>query len=72
MIGRLHRWGNSFAIRIPKDEVDRLGLGEGSAVDVNLRPAPATGRVDISDRPTYRDPDRNLSTRVDDILYGEG
>lgn len=57
-------------MRIPKDEVDRLGLGEGSAVDVNLRPM-AEGRVDISDRPTYRDPDPELSMKVDEILYGE-
>lgn len=71
MIGRLQRWGNSLAVRIPKDEVDRLGLGEGSTVDVHLRPAVAEGRVDISDRPTYRDPDPNLSMKVDEILYGE-
>lgn len=69
MIGRLQRWGNSLAVRIPKDEVDRLGLGEGSTVDVSLRPTVAEGRVDISDRPTYRDPD--LSMKVDEILYGE-
>lgn len=57
-------------MRIPKDEVDRLGLGEGSSVDVNLRPVPTEGRIDVSDRPTYRDSDPSLSMKIDDVLYG--
>ena len=70
MIGRLQRWGNSLAVRIPKDEVERLGLGEGSTVDVNLRPVPEE-RNDLAGRPTYRDPDPDISVKVDEILYGE-
>lgn len=72
MIGRLQRWGNSLAVRIPKEEVERLGLGEGSSVDLTVRPAETRGQIDLSDRPTYEDPDRNLSMKVDKILYGDG
>jgi len=71
MMGRLQRWGNSLAVRIPKEEVARLGLGEGSTVDIRLRPATTKGRVDISDCPTYHDPDPDISIKVDEILYGE-
>jgi len=71
MLGKVQRWGNSFAVRIPKNEVDRLGLGEGSTVDVSLRPVATTDRIDISDRPTFRDRDPRLSLHVDDVLYGE-
>lgn len=72
MIGRLQRWGNSLAVRIPKEEVERLGLGEGSTVDLTVRSTGTRARVDISDRPTYRDSDPDLSLKIDEILYGEG
>ena len=71
MLVRLQKWGNSFAVRIPKEEVDRLGLGEGSTVDLDLRLAETVGKIDISDCPTFYDPDPDLSLKVDDILYGE-
>ena len=30
----ISRWGNSLAIRIPKDVLDRAGLHEGDVLDV--------------------------------------
>ena len=30
------RWGNSLAVRLPRQIADVAGLGEGTAVDVNV------------------------------------
>lgn len=30
------RWGNSLALRIPRTVADRLGLGEGRAVELTV------------------------------------
>lgn len=30
----IQKWGNSFAVRLPKDTIDRLGLIEGQSVQV--------------------------------------
>ena len=32
------RWGNSLALRIPRSLADRLGLGEGGAVELSVEP----------------------------------
>jgi antitoxin MazE len=46
------KWGNSLAIRIPKDVVDVLKLKEGDAVEVHV-----TGprRLEIGKAPTPRE-----------------
>lgn len=31
---RVSKWGNSFAVRLPKKLVEKLGLAEGDDVDV--------------------------------------
>jgi antitoxin MazE len=36
MTGELKRWGNSLALRIPKDFLTALGLDEGSKVELEL------------------------------------
>ena len=36
MIGEIKRWGNSLALRIPKDVQAALDLGEGSQVKLEL------------------------------------
>ena len=36
MRGRVSRWGNSLAIRIPSSMKDVVGLDEGSAVDLTV------------------------------------
>lgn len=48
---RVTRWGNSLGIRIPKAIAARIGLGEGSRVEI----AAEGDRIVIStDRPVYR------------------
>lgn len=36
---KIAKWGNSLAVRLPKDVTDRLGLQEGDEID--LRPVGA-------------------------------
>jgi antitoxin MazE len=58
MLVRLARWGTSFGIRIPKDLATRLGLTEGSHVNVTAE----GDRIVISTaRPVYR---------LDELLVG--
>ena len=47
---QVSRWGNSLGLRLPKELAARLGIGEGSRVDVSED----RGRIVISlDRPVY-------------------
>lgn len=34
---RVHRWGNSLAVRIPKTIAQDLGLTSGSGVEISVR-----------------------------------
>lgn len=36
MRARIARWGNSLAVRIPKDCAEELGLAEGGAVEMTV------------------------------------
>lgn len=42
---RVSKWGNSLAVRIPKDVVDALGLGEGDEIELTRR---APGVLEVS------------------------
>lgn len=47
---QVSRWGNGLGVRLPKELVRRLGIGEGSRVDVSED----RGRIVISvERPVY-------------------
>ncbi|HLE47994.1 MAG TPA: hypothetical protein VI818_06830 [Candidatus Thermoplasmatota archaeon] len=46
-----------------------MGLREGAEVDLEMRPH-KQGRVDLSDLPTFSDPDPLMSIHHDEILYG--
>jgi antitoxin component of MazEF toxin-antitoxin module len=73
MDAQVRKWGNSFAIRVPKSEMERLGLHEGDHVEVSMRKAATRARkkkVDLSHWPTFRDPARDVSERHDEYLYG--
>jgi antitoxin MazE len=52
------RWGNSLALRIPRQVADRLGLDEGRAVELTVE----ADRLVV--RPRLRQP------RLDDLLAG--
>lgn len=41
---QVSRWGNSLGVRLPKELAQRLGIGEGSRVDVTEE----QGRIVIS------------------------
>lgn len=36
MHARIARWGNSLAVRIPKDYAKELGLAEGASVEIKI------------------------------------
>ncbi len=38
------KWGNSLAIRVPRAIADRLGFGEGTAVEIEATPDGMTVR----------------------------
>ena len=55
---QISRWGNSLGIRVPKDVAAKLGLSEGSRVDVSVE----GDRIVISTkRPVYT---------LDELLVG--
>ena len=52
MKAQMVKWGNSFAVRIPKPVVEQAKLREGESLEIE---APAEGRVELrraSKRPT--------------------
>lgn len=53
MRATIRRWGNSAAVRLGKRELDRLGLREGDAVEVEVRPVRRTA-WDVSMLPVFR------------------
>jgi antitoxin MazE len=55
---QISRWGNSLGVRVPKDVAAKLGLSEGSRVDVSVE----GDRIVISARrPVYT---------LDELLVG--
>lgn len=49
--GKVRRWGNSLALRLRKQDVDRLGLREGQELHAVLRGFP--DKVDLGKIPTF-------------------
>lgn len=43
--GQIAKWGNSLALRVPREIAARAGLGEGVRVDIE---ADGTGRIVIT------------------------
>jgi antitoxin MazE len=56
---KLHRWGNSVGLRVPKPMLEQLGLTEGSQVDVRIE----AGRPVI-------EPARRARLTMADLLEG--
>ena len=38
MTTKIAKWGNSYAVRLPKESVEKLLLKEGSLVDITITP----------------------------------
>jgi len=72
MDAEVKKWGNSFAIRLPKSEADRLGLKEGDHVEVEMRKAPRKKRkrISLDHWPVFQDTATDVSERHDEYLYG--
>jgi antitoxin component of MazEF toxin-antitoxin module len=78
---KVQKWGNSYAVRLPKPLVIRLGLRTGSIVHVEqqgnvvvVKQVPAK-KVTMKDWEKYLIPSgrknkRNISGHVDEIVYG--
>ncbi|MBI4392219.1 MAG: hypothetical protein HY556_00275 [Euryarchaeota archaeon] len=47
MIAKVLKWGNSYGLRITKEEARKAGLREGQEVVVEIKVRP-TGKVDLS------------------------
>ena len=80
---KVKKWGNSFAVRIPKELVERLALKEGSGVVVReereaiiiRRQEPQAGAPGKNDWKRYLIPMKrkkeNISGAIDAIIYGK-
>lgn len=62
MTTKIKKWGNSYAVRLPKSEVDRLSLKEGSSVIVKIEPVKKKPTLD--ELVSQIDPD-NLPEMID-------
>ena len=38
MITKIRKWGNSYAVRIPKERAHELGIREGSRIEIKIKP----------------------------------
>jgi antitoxin component of MazEF toxin-antitoxin module len=72
MDAEIRKWGNSYAIRLPKAELDRLGLHEGDRVEVDLKKAPRrrAQKISLAGMPIAHDTVADVSARHDAYLYG--
>lgn len=82
MTTKVQKWGNSLAVRIPKEMIKRLALKEGSDVMVHedkeaiviRRQKPRDHFTSKNDWKQYLIPVRhkkeNVSGAIDHILYG--
>lgn len=82
MTTKLKKWGNSLAVRLPRDMIRRLALREGSSIVVRehkntiiiRRPETHDHPVRKNDWKQYLIPinrkKENVSSTVDHIVYG--
>lgn len=82
MTTKIKKWGNSFAVRIPKEMMRRLALKEGSGIVMREdKDAIIIRRQEPRDRPARRNDwkrylipvshkKENVSGAIDRILYG--
>lgn len=81
---KIQKWGNSYAVRIPKPLADELGLTVGSQVRLEVQPKViklgqlrSGKQVGIQNWRDYLIPMKkgqkreNVSEHIDEILYGK-
>lgn len=80
---KIQKWGNSYAVRLPKQVVVKLGLKQGTPVELEagngvviVKRAPHPHPVTHQDWkqfliPMKRKRKDNVSERIDEILYGK-
>lgn len=69
MIAKVKKWGNSFAIRLTKKELEELDLKKGDEVKIEIKKIEPEN-VDLDDLPTFYDEDDRASEHHDRYLYG--
>ena len=67
--GKVRKWGNSYALRLRKQDVDRLGLKEGQEIRALLAGLPE--KIDLSGLPTFTG-GKPFAWKDRDIVAGEG
>lgn len=65
MIAKVLKWGNSYGIRLSKEEAERAGLKPGDEVVVEVK-AREGQRIDLSDLPGF-DLGGDLADRHDEV-----
>lgn len=82
MTTKVQKWGNSLAVRLPKEVAQKLHLKEGSKVEVRQDAAHIViQHVGISDKEvnkkawkrfviSTKNKKENVAVRIDEILYG--
>lgn len=67
IVGKVLRWGNSYALRLSKRDVERFGWREGTT----LRVEEVDKEQDLDlDYPTWRSGHADTATNHDEVLYG--
>lgn len=67
MKGKLQKWGNSLAVRIPRSLLEDLQLQEGATLDLKIQ----NGNLIISPAPPEEDLASLLSQVTDENLHAE-
>lgn len=61
MTTKVQKWGNSLAVRIPKDITKKLGLYEGSSVDILSQKEGVLMKPTRNDSPTLKEMVRQIT-----------
>ncbi len=69
MKAKVKKWGNSYAIRLTKKDLEELGLEKGDEVKVEIKKINREN-IDLSGLPTFHDEDEKASEHHDRHLYG--
>ena len=69
MLSNVAKWGNSLAVRIPRDAARQLRIGEGGQVDVAVEGGALVVRP-VAARPSY-DLDSLLAGITEENLHAE-